>query len=291
MSQATTSSPFNALCRCVLQITPNKRLNSNLAKINYCIAQEIGSLGITCRNEQINYFINFTECTNYYSQNCNINQQNTDHTNAALIGVIAGLGAVILFRCYKLVNDDSNRSVCEKLKDTLAETMRIIPRIIAVLCKLISIICECIYNLLAYPYDFMKELCGTSNQPPARLERAPAPDQIVIPAPVLPNPRVAAQNPPVAPNRRIDNPHANSFNFELGNLETLSEQKECTICLTPFAEAGYGAITTLPCLHVFHKECVDPWLALNRNCPVCRDDTIPSTPEHDLEMALFPSQI
>ena len=138
-------------------------------------------------------------------------------------------------------------------------------------------VCECIYNLIAHSYDYIKDICGNSNPPP------------VYPDAIIPNPRVNAQIPPVAPNRRIDN--ANSFNIELSNLDNMSEQKECTICLTPFAEGGYGEITTLPCLHVFHKECVDPWLAQNGNCPVCRDDTIPNTPSNDVQMSLFPSQI
>ena len=28
--------------------------------------------------------------------------------------------------------------------------------------------------------------------------------------------------------------------------------------------------TVLECGHVYHKECVDQWLAINHNCPACK---------------------
>ena len=43
---------------------------------------------------------------------------------------------------------------------------------------------------------------------------------------------------------------------------------ECAICLEPF-EAGQ-AVRTLPCMHRFHAQCVDAWLALEPICPFCR---------------------
>jgi len=48
----------------------------------------------------------------------------------------------------------------------------------------------------------------------------------------------------------------------------------CYICLADFSDEDI--IRTLKCVHIFHKECIDPWL-LNEShkCPVCRDDTMP----------------
>lgn len=28
----------------------------------------------------------------------------------------------------------------------------------------------------------------------------------------------------------------------------------------------------LPCMHLFHIECVDQWLTNNKRCPICRVD-------------------
>ena len=50
------------------------------------------------------------------------------------------------------------------------------------------------------------------------------------------------------------------------------EPETCSVCLQDFADAD--TVRTLPCLHYFHCECVDPWLMQRgRNlaaCPVCK---------------------
>jgi hypothetical protein len=42
----------------------------------------------------------------------------------------------------------------------------------------------------------------------------------------------------------------------------------CTICLAAFKAGEYA--NRLPCRHIFHGECVVPWLRTNNTCPVCR---------------------
>eukprot|EP00668_Euglena_longa_P045214 GGOE01060849.1.p1 GENE.GGOE01060849.1~~GGOE01060849.1.p1 ORF type:complete len:290 (+),score=63.92 GGOE01060849.1:898-1767(+) len=44
----------------------------------------------------------------------------------------------------------------------------------------------------------------------------------------------------------------------------------CAVCLEEF-DTGQS-LRTLPCLHQFHRECVDRWLGMNRCCPVCKTD-------------------
>jgi hypothetical protein len=45
---------------------------------------------------------------------------------------------------------------------------------------------------------------------------------------------------------------------------------ECAICMCPYERDD--ALRILPCgwHHHFHKACIDRWLAVNANCPVCR---------------------
>ena len=46
----------------------------------------------------------------------------------------------------------------------------------------------------------------------------------------------------------------------------------CAVCLSDFKEGEQ--IRVLPdCLHFFHVACVDTWLDLHSNCPLCRADT------------------
>jgi hypothetical protein len=46
----------------------------------------------------------------------------------------------------------------------------------------------------------------------------------------------------------------------------------CHICIETLKEKDEGL--TLPCLHVFHKNCIKKWLCEEKvTCPVCRKDT------------------
>ena len=46
---------------------------------------------------------------------------------------------------------------------------------------------------------------------------------------------------------------------------------ECEICLVDYEEGD--ELIRLPCLHLFHTNCVTPWLQKHRSCPVCQIDT------------------
>ncbi|ONK76909.1 uncharacterized protein A4U43_C02F1150 [Asparagus officinalis] len=52
----------------------------------------------------------------------------------------------------------------------------------------------------------------------------------------------------------------------------------CIICFERFVKGQL--IRSLPCLHQFHADCVDPWLRKEGTCPTCKYRVGPSTQEH-----------
>jgi hypothetical protein len=53
------------------------------------------------------------------------------------------------------------------------------------------------------------------------------------------------------------------------------EATTCSVCLGAFQHGE--SVRLLPaCLHLFHVECIDPWLDAHSTCPICRSDTDPT---------------
>jgi len=46
-----------------------------------------------------------------------------------------------------------------------------------------------------------------------------------------------------------------------------STAETCTVCLSEYGDGD--ELRTLPCMHSFHSECIDPWLRSKSSCPVC----------------------
>ncbi|XP_067936114.1 RING finger protein 11-like isoform X2 [Watersipora subatra] len=44
---------------------------------------------------------------------------------------------------------------------------------------------------------------------------------------------------------------------------------ECPICIVDFEKEH--EVKSLPCKHLFHKECIDDWLMRNLRCPSCME--------------------
>ena len=58
---------------------------------------------------------------------------------------------------------------------------------------------------------------------------------------------------------------------------TVNEEKKksdnnynCVICLTEFKVGEKES--TLPCLHIFHSECIEKWINEKKWCPICKFD-------------------
>ncbi|XP_064481431.1 RING finger protein 150-like [Ornithodoros turicata] len=57
-----------------------------------------------------------------------------------------------------------------------------------------------------------------------------------------------------------------------GDKEAEGELECCAVCIEPFRLGE--VVRLLPCKHIFHKSCVDPWLLEQRSCPMCKMDIL-----------------
>ncbi|KAL5709541.1 RING-type E3 ubiquitin transferase [Ranunculus cassubicifolius] len=55
---------------------------------------------------------------------------------------------------------------------------------------------------------------------------------------------------------------------EDGNKKSSEDELTCSVCLE---QVSVGEVLrSLPCLHQFHANCIDPWLRQQGTCPVCK---------------------
>ncbi|XP_013416608.1 RING finger protein 150 [Lingula anatina] len=57
-----------------------------------------------------------------------------------------------------------------------------------------------------------------------------------------------------------------------GDKETETEYEQCAVCIENYRP--HEVVRILPCRHMFHKSCVDPWLLEQRSCPICKTDIL-----------------
>ena len=46
------------------------------------------------------------------------------------------------------------------------------------------------------------------------------------------------------------------------------DKKNCIICMEDFKVDD--EVIFLPCLHIFHKDCITEWLKSHDDCPICK---------------------
>ncbi|KAM8843489.1 RING finger protein 11-like [Synchiropus splendidus] len=57
--------------------------------------------------------------------------------------------------------------------------------------------------------------------------------------------------------------------FDPGSDPTDMKVRECVICMMDFE---YGdPVRFLPCLHIYHADCIDAWLVRSFTCPSCME--------------------
>lgn len=58
-----------------------------------------------------------------------------------------------------------------------------------------------------------------------------------------------------------------------------SDLAQCAVCMDDF-EMGI-VVKQMPCKHVYHQDCILPWLELHNSCPVCRYELPTDDPDYE----------
>lgn len=84
---------------------------------------------------------------------------------------------------------------------------------------------------------------------------------------------IKKRNIPFIPQDTIERntfPHKYKRVRRQSELDDDDGGEKCTICLSLFEIEN--DVRRLPCMHLFHMDCVDQWLITNKHCPICRVD-------------------
>ncbi|KAK1603006.1 hypothetical protein QYE76_070297 [Lolium multiflorum] len=128
--------------------------------------------------------------------------------------------------------------------------------------------------------------CARAHPPPRRPSRRAAPDQSVGDNAAAAGIR-SDQCRPNGLDREVVEafPTAVYGDVKARMASTKSGPLECAVCLAEFADDD--ELRILPaCCHVFHPDCIDPWLAGAVTCPLCRADLTEPAPAGSADLTL-----
>jgi len=86
--------------------------------------------------------------------------------------------------------------------------------------------------------------------------------------------QLESTGPPPADKTKI-----NSLPIDTITQEEVDDKVECAVCRDEYVLEE--EVKRLPCKHVFHPKCVDPWLELHDSCPICRCNLNGERPSSD----------
>ncbi|KAH8926219.1 hypothetical protein BT69DRAFT_1348200 [Atractiella rhizophila] len=91
-------------------------------------------------------------------------------------------------------------------------------------------------------------------------------------------------------DKNLENGSVESPPYPFHEIHT--DNATCSICLIdyePVSEATteYEPLRLLDCKHTFHKDCLDPWLAVSGRCPICQKEVFPGTSQKPNQRGRF----